>query len=284
MTHDGVFHSDDVFAAATLRLSDPDISIVRTRNPEMIGAANIAFDVGECYDLERGRYDHHQKGGAGQRENGIPYASFGLIWQEYGVSVCGDGAVAAEIDRTLVQFIDAGDNGIDLAKPTRDDVRVYNVAHAISSFNPGWDEDVNVDEQFALAVEFATQILQRCIVRARGTLAAHDIVTQAITDADDPRIVVLPRFCPWQEALIPASAEALFVIYESFGSWRVQAVPEAIGTFASRQLLPEAWGGLDGEALQAVTGVADATFCHKGRFIAGATNQEAVLTLARLAV
>ena len=27
-------------------------------------------------------------GGAGERENGIPYSSFGLIWQKYGLEIC----------------------------------------------------------------------------------------------------------------------------------------------------------------------------------------------------
>ena len=35
-------------------------------------------------DIGGGKYDHHQRGGNGARENGVPYASCGLIWREFG--------------------------------------------------------------------------------------------------------------------------------------------------------------------------------------------------------
>ena len=41
-------------------------------------SADIVIDVGGQYDPDAGRFDHHQRGGAGERENGIPYSSFGL--------------------------------------------------------------------------------------------------------------------------------------------------------------------------------------------------------------
>lgn|GEM_PF-6359412 len=41
---------------------------------------------------------------------------------------------------------------------------------------------------------------------------------------------------------------------------------------------------LDGDALAALTGVADATFAHRGLFIAGAVSREGALALAQLAV
>ncbi len=60
--------------------------MIRTRDLEVINKADIVIDVGGEYNADTGRFDHHQRGGAGERENGIPYSSFGLIWQKYGLA------------------------------------------------------------------------------------------------------------------------------------------------------------------------------------------------------
>ncbi|MBJ7331701.1 MAG: MYG1 family protein, partial [Solirubrobacteraceae bacterium] len=71
-THDGSFHADDVFAIAALRLRHPDLEVVRTRDSDAHAAADLRVDVGMRFDPEAGDFDHHQKGGAGTRENGVP--------------------------------------------------------------------------------------------------------------------------------------------------------------------------------------------------------------------
>ena len=45
-THSGGFHADDVFALAVLRIVHPDLEIVRTRDPEVLAAADYRVDVG----------------------------------------------------------------------------------------------------------------------------------------------------------------------------------------------------------------------------------------------
>lgn len=64
ITHDGVFHADDVMAIALIhRLVHPIIPVERTRN---ISAEDIAnpevwiVDVGGQHDRELNNYDHHQ--------------------------------------------------------------------------------------------------------------------------------------------------------------------------------------------------------------------------------
>src|SRR3990167_7876781 len=113
VTHNAKFHTDDVFAAAALLLVYPEAQINRTREKEVIDSADIVFDVGEEYNAEHNRFDHHQLGGAGNRENGIPYSSFGLVWKKFGEEISGSREVMKRIDSTLVQAIDAGDNVVD---------------------------------------------------------------------------------------------------------------------------------------------------------------------------
>jgi uncharacterized UPF0160 family protein len=73
VTHSGSFHQDELFAIATLLLIFGDeIKIVRTRDSALIEKADYAIDVSGINDPKKGRFDHHQEGGAGQRANGIP--------------------------------------------------------------------------------------------------------------------------------------------------------------------------------------------------------------------
>lgn len=82
-THSGKFHADDVFSSALLLYLNPEITILRgNKVPE-------DFD-GIIFDIGRGRYDHHQKDSR-IRENGIPYAAFGLLWEELGTEILGEG-------------------------------------------------------------------------------------------------------------------------------------------------------------------------------------------------
>src|SRR5665811_284372 len=120
VTHNGSFHADDVFACATLSLmlekENINFEIIRTRDPEVINSGDYVFDVGDIYDEDKNYFDHHQVGGAGQRDNSIEYSSFGLVWKKFGIKLCDSKKVVDIIDRKLVAPIDAADNGFDLVE------------------------------------------------------------------------------------------------------------------------------------------------------------------------
>lgn len=79
-THNGIFHADEIVACAILCLFHftRSVQILRTRDPNMLLQCDICVDVGG------GHYDHHQAGFHETRENGVKYASAGLIWKSYG--------------------------------------------------------------------------------------------------------------------------------------------------------------------------------------------------------
>lgn len=284
VTHNGIFHADDVFAAAVLHSMYPNVSIARTRNPEVIAAADIAFDVGAEYDPARLRFDHHQRGGAGERPNGVRYAAFGLVWQHYGPELVGD-EIAAMVDERLVQAVDAGDCGqaITVAVDGFESVRSVGVSSVILSMNPSWHEGGDRDVAFELAVGLAGVLLTRAIAACQGEVLARDLVRAAVADGDE--IVVLPRCCPWQEIVVEESS-ALFVVYpaETGDTWMVQCVPPKLGSFDKRKPLPESWAGLRDADFAAECGVEDAVFCHPGRFICGAQSRDGAMALATKAV
>ena len=281
VTHSGNFHADDVFSIAVFRNILPSFELIRTRDLSLIAKADIVVDVGGEYDPETGRFDHHQRGGAGERESGIPYSSFGLIWQQYGLEMCqGNQDVANAVDAGLVSTIDAIDCGH--ASGVQEGI---SLSQTIGMFNPTWQEDTKLDECFDEAVTFASRILLRFIAAARGGISAKEIVTKAIDDAADPRVIVLEKYTPWKKTVLALSEEALFVVYPSHtGEWRIQAVPAERGSFENRKSLPTPWAGLSDKELQEVTGIDDAMFCHNGLFIAGAKSFESTMKMAAMAV
>ena len=287
-THPGGFHADDVFAVATLGLAaGAPVEVVRTRDAERQRAADVRVDVGGRSDPATGDFDHHQRGGAGERPNGIRYASFGLVWAYHGAALTGAPGAAAAIDGRIVQGVDANDTGQTISQALVDDVRPMTVSGLIAAMNAVWDEALTPAEEgarFGEAVVLATRVLEREIAGAAAFGRAHDFVHAAIGRASDPRIVELDRNMPWREAVVTSAPAARFVAYPKSDGWALQAVPRELGTFANRLDLPAAWAGLEGEPLAAATGVPDAIFAHSSRFYASARSREGVFALARLAL
>ncbi|WP_354697533.1 hypothetical protein DSM112329_03166 [Paraconexibacter sp. AEG42_29] len=286
-THPGNFHADDVFAVAVLGLAAGPVEVVRTRDRDTLAACDVRVDVGGRSDPASGDFDHHQRGGAGERANGIRYASFGLVWREHGPALAGDDAAAASIDERLVQGVDANDTGQTIIESLVDGVRPMAVSGVIAGLNPAWDESLTAAEEdalFAQAVALATGIVERELAGAAAFGRARDLVTAAMARATDPRLIELDRNMPWREAVINGAPDALLVVYPKSDGWGMQAVPQALGGFANRRDLPAEWAGLEGDALIAVTGVPDAVFAHSSRFYASAASRDGILALAALSL
>jgi uncharacterized UPF0160 family protein len=287
-THPGNFHADDVFAVAVLGLAaGGPLEIVRTRDEDRHAAADVRVDVGGRSDPATGDFDHHQKGGAGERDNGIRYASFGLVWRAYGEQLAGSADAVASIDERLVQGVDANDTGQTITESLVEGVRPMTVSGVIAGMNPAWDESLTPaeeDQRFAEAVVVATRILERELAGAAAFRRAHQLVHDAIGRAGDPRLIELDRNMPWREAVVTTAPEALFVVYPKTDGWGMQAVPKALGGFDNRKDLPAEWAGLTGDELSAVTGVEGAVFCHTARFYASAQTREGITALATLAI
>jgi uncharacterized UPF0160 family protein len=286
-THPGNFHADDVFAVAVLGLVHGELDIVRTRDDATVAAAGARVDIGGRSDPAAGDFDHHQRGGAGERANGIRYASFGLVWREFGPALAGGEDAAAAIDERLVQGVDANDTGQNISAALIDGIRPMTVSGVIAALNPAWDEELTAaeeDARFAEAVALASGILERELAGARAYRRGLDIVRAAIERATDPRLIELDRKAPWHETVVTTAPEALYVVYPKADGWGMQAVPKALGEFANRKDLPEAWGGHADAELAEITGVPDAMFAHIKGFYASARSREGILALARQAL
>jgi uncharacterized UPF0160 family protein len=286
-THPGNFHADDVFAVAVLGLAAGPLEIVRTRDDEALAECDARIDVGGRSDPATGDFDHHQKGGAGERPNGIRFASFGLVWARYGTELAGDAEAASSIDERIVQGVDANDTGQTITESLVEGIQPMTVSGLIAAMNPAWDERLDPAEEHALfeqAVAVATRILEREIAGAAAFRRAHRLVQDAIGRAGDPRIIELDGSMPWRSAVVNGAPEALFVMYPKPDGWGLQAVPRRLDAFENRKDFPAEWAGRSGSDLAEVTGVEDAIFCHTARFYASAGSREGITALAERAL
>ena len=252
---------------------------------------DYVYDVGGEYDPKSNLFDHHQKGGAGNRENGIPYSSFGLIWKEYGEKICGSLDVAFEIDKKIVQPIDAIDNGIDVTTTIYKDVESYTINNITKAFYPTWDEEVkDVDKIFKQEVQKIIPLLEREIKVAQSNIKGEKIIMDDYNNAVDKRIIILSQ--PFHRFLVrdvlPKLEEPIYYICPSGHSleWKVETVSTTSDTMESRKLFPESWRGFtDGDPkLREITGVDDIIFCHKSGYLLHVKSKESAIKLAEKAL
>ena len=270
-THNGKFHADDVFSAALLLYLNPEIRIFRGNQvPEDF--AGVVFDIG------RGRYDHHQKDSR-IRENGIPYAAFGLLWEGLGAGILGE-ELAEKFDESFVQPLDNNDNTGEKNE----------LASLIGSFNPAWDSEDNNDEAFFQAVSVAGMILDHKFERYLGNERADQRVNellkakeeQSLENAEDSRILVLPEFIPCQKRL--SETQIAFVIFPSNrGGYCIQPQKKEY-SMNYKCSFPSEWLGLEGEELVQATGLESASFCHKGGFLMTMGALEDALEVCRISL
>lgn len=256
-THSGKFHADDVFSAALLLYLNPEITITRGNQvPE--NYEGLVFDIG------RGQYDHHQKDSR-IRDNGVPYAAFGLLWEKLGPEILGE-ELALKFDESFVQPLDINDNTGEKNE----------LATLIGNFNPGWDSKSNNDEAFFQAVSVAGMILENKFERYLGNERADRRVEEILTEhaaslasgdtpAENTNILILPEFIPCQKRL--SETNIAFVIFPSNrGGYCIQPQKKEY-SMNYKCSFPVEWLGLENEELAAVTGLKSAGFCHKGGFL-----------------
>jgi uncharacterized UPF0160 family protein len=300
-THNGVFHADDLLAVASIKICIPDATVIRTRDANILKECDIVIDVGNVYDVNSMRYDHHQQGGAGQHAGSdIKYSSFGLVWKAWGENIVSTVLYSGHtkvrpslndisycwqyVNDNLVMGVDALDNG--QSSPTNSIV----VSRMLSMFNPSWyeakDERNNHDTAFENTLAFARRIIENTVKAGYGIVSACSIVQEGVAACNN-RIMVLDKFCPWIDSIHgeDPNGNVLYVVFPSeTGEWMVQAVPDAPGSFGKRKPLPSNWGGLRASDLDNVTGIEGCVFCHNGLFIAGNKTREGAIAMAKLAV
>ena len=173
-THSDVFHADEALASILL-LNTREYAnavIIRTRNQQILDQLDIVYDVGAAFDVEKRRFDHHQRsfnlgfdeeenkeegGGsveASQQVQKIKMSSAGLIYKYFGKEIIcnimgevwGQQTVVEEDLNKLYQKIyggfvlevDAIDNGVQMAKDLRYKINT-GLSSRVSRLNKPWN-------------------------------------------------------------------------------------------------------------------------------------------------
>jgi len=319
VTHGANFHSDDIFAVATLitllekqakenglQGTDAKIKIIRTLEPEKFAPlggtlpADYIVDIGKVYKASKGLFDHHQEGGAGKRENGVPYASFGLVWKQFGKELCDGSKVGAEwIDRHIVQGIDAMDNGMYLYTPVLEESHPFLFEDYFStacdvvkaSVGQGAKSSSSADEkafykEFMRLVEIAKDVLRVYIEKSKGREAIVKDARRAYMKAKDERVIVSDHFIPtrFEEFRAPEFVEPCLFVYPNLrNQWSAKNILKNGQTYDAQFFFPESWRGKSPEELAHITGVPDALFCHNSGFLAVAQSKEGILKMIEVA-
>ncbi len=151
ITHGGkVFHGDDIFGICFLNLLLGDVRCYRVPYNQFVDVNTIGDKI--MFDTGGGPFDHHQMGGNGvhklidSTKEAIPNASFGLLWEAYGLSFLKDYYPYEEdrfytyiykyVDFHLVRAIDSSDNGkFPFGVEGHDEYRVLSLSCIISFLN-----------------------------------------------------------------------------------------------------------------------------------------------------
>ncbi|MES3005340.1 MAG: MYG1 family protein [Patescibacteria group bacterium] len=301
VTHGANFHSDDLFATAALMLLLKKIApkevvkLVRSQtfDEKTWKNADFVYDIGRVYDPAKNRFDHHQEGGAGVRENGIPYAAFGLVWKKFGKKIAGSQEVADYVDRKLVQPIDAGDNGVELYTPKFESVGPFVIQdYAYMKSNQAKDEfekngKLSVfDAPFKKLLPLVQDIILSMIARGSYKETMRKKAKKLIEKTTDKRIVIMDSYIGFDFSEFPEPLVTVYRDLRTKGNWAAKTIKKTDRNdfFEARMYFPKEWAGKGGEELAKITGVTDAYFCHNARFLVVAKSKEGILALVKKAL
>jgi uncharacterized UPF0160 family protein len=272
-THSGPFHADDVLACALLRVFvDAEATVTRTREPEVIDQADVVVDVGGRYEPEAGRFDHHQAAYEG------PFSSAGMILAWLADTDRVGPALAERLRREMVDYVDDVDNGRRSPDP-----QVPCFPLLVQALNQPASSMEEFDAAFAGAVDLADACVRGMVAAQNAEDRAARVVIEKMQWAEEvgSNLILLDEYVRWKPAYFANGGETHpteFVIHPGpDGSWRAGAIPPTQTSFAQKVSLPLAWAGLTDAALEAVTGVAGARFCHKNRFITVFSTRDGLL-------
>lgn len=160
ITHNGVFHADEVVAIALLRILGVNCPVIRTRDAKIIeegkkDASTFIIDVGTVLDHTNGNYDHHQ-------DLDLPSAA-GLIWEHFKNEICPNVLAQTFFTQFIsaIDMVDTNRNNIHETLSTTLPQGFRTVSSIIAGFNSdNVFSDIAQQLAFDTAISFAIQIIE----------------------------------------------------------------------------------------------------------------------------
>lgn len=244
ITHNGLFHADEVLAIALLRtFTTHHYEIIRTRDltPYLfcgkLRKRYLALDVGKKFDNVQW-FDHHQF----DKNNPLhTYSSAGLIWK----NLCESQYLNFPKINKLVKEVDLHDNGIQMAANNH-------FCEIISTFNPISLDKHNQDDAFQNALEFATRYVSNLKRKQEEFERFEKIASHA--PVINGFLVSRIFFPQWKRKAIDLGCKGFIYFDKDQDCWAVQATPKELESFECVSTLE-------------ATGHSHEIFVHKNGFI-----------------
>ena len=260
VTHDGIFHADEVFACALLCIAygRNNVGIIRSRHSKVLEVATNdkdmwVIDVGNSYDPSMLNFDHHMRDFDVTNSFGNKLSSFGMVVEEL---LRRD--FFNEVKESLLKFsnkVDMLDNGVKKAEDLL----------FLSVFNSYSDNEVI---NFYAALETATSYLRSLINQWKEERIINMRLNDSLGNMTEDGIIYNTDYIPVDERA-NAIPEAKLVIYKNKqGTYNIQSVNVGeTKDFSVRCPAPSKWLGLRDNELIRASGGLPLTFCHVGGFL-----------------
>jgi hypothetical protein len=196
ITHDGIFHADDVMAVALMQeFIDHKIQVERTRNISIDDYNNPdvwIVDVGGKFDRVNNNYDHHQ-------DNTLPAACMLVLTELVNL-----GRISIDMQEELFDAVyEISD--IDCHGPM--DKNGFQFNTLIKSFNA-------IEDGFKKAVWVCRNYIQSCKENVANAARSREIW-------DDGEVISTTRVCKSFPIHWKRYEEQMFLVYPQAGKWNL---------------------------------------------------------------
>ena len=279
VTHDGIFHADELLACAALSIAygRDNLAIIRSRDSKVLEIATSnkdtwTIDVGNSYDPEMLNFDHHMRDFDLTNSFGNKLSSFGMV-----VEALLRRSFFSEVRQQLLDFsnkVDLMDNGIEVAE----DLLFLSVLNSYSD-----NEVIN----FYSALETAISYLRSLINKWKEERIINLRLNDSLGNMTEDGIIYNTDYIPVDERA-NAIPEAKLVVYKNkAGTYNIQSVNVGeTKDFSVRCPAPSKWLGLRDNELIRASGGLPLTFCHVGGFLTVTSTDEIeeALRVARIII
>lgn len=252
VTHNGTFHADEVLSIALLSLVKGAVSVVRTRDEQIINKAkqdanSYVLDVGGEYDPTCLAFDHHQRGFDVLNGFGDKMSTFGLIVEH----------LKDHFDFHTLKALQSFSGKVDLQD------------NGVESFPElFWISEMNALDDFDMVLGMATNWLKAKLARWSKYAEDNQAIEKALA-TESNGIIYSDVAIPVDNRLHAHEHLKLVVCPCSSGGYAVRTLSQGDKHDLSkpnRCPAPYEWRGLTGAELENVAGVKGVVFCHATGF------------------
>lgn len=292
ITHDGTFHTDEVFAISLLKMffskDEENIEIIRTRDLKILQDAvncdeTFVVDVGREYNKEKRNFDHHQRNFNKRWPDNTLYSSCGLTWmflKSNGYLSNYKDEILKNIEEFIIKKIDAHDNG----QPR------WIYASLVSNCN----REKNTKEDFEKALGLASIYLDNAFYQESINYKKFQILKNDLDKNSNKDFFISSEPVKSSNVLNYLSKETKYkvIIYNSnengISRWYTKSIKRYLkdgeNIIFEQSLSPEKLRGLSDEKLSIVSGVKDSVFVHRAGFLAVSKNKQSAIEHAKLMI